>query len=354
MLNATERAVRDAIVNKLVPWINGGAPFVLLDAPPRVIGSNRVTECDGSILSLERCYPNGRIGSVRYKFWNSENFNSKNVPYMGLVIEGEADVEVATTAETCTRLGIPGRRWMVNLPERSLLLAPANIAYSGGKRPHSANEHPETAYSKILWLEFQPTGVCCHLSTTEKGKLWSHPYCFFSDENFIRLAGDIIREMHEQREQYVPLVYSYLRVLGYLLMRSTGQESETPNDTLAFHPQEVTTENELVRKSVEYIDANLQLYALNVEHLANQIGTSPRHLTRLFQKELGMPVKDFLTTRRLTFACQLLIASSYTVKVIGWKCGYARASTFINAFTQEHGVTPLQYRRRHKAMSENP
>ncbi len=353
MLNATERAARDAIVNKLVPCINSGAPFILLDAPPRVIGPNKVIERPGSILPLEMFHQNEPIGAVNHQFWFSEHLNSKNMPYMGIVVEGNAEMMVGTTAETCARLGIPGKRWIVSLPENSILLAPPHVAFSDGSLPHWYQDHPEKAYAKILWIEFQHKGACCHFSTTKNGKLWTHPYCFFNNENFILLAGDIIREMHGQKEQYVPLVYSYLRVLGYLLARSTSQSSQAPDNAIAAEFEEITTENELIRKAVEYIDANLASFELNVEHLAEQMGASTRHLTRLFQKELGIPAKEFIINRRMALARQLLVASSYTVKVVGWRCGYARSATFIHAFTLKHGEAPSEYRRKHKPMSEN-
>src|SRR5690606_24894926 len=119
-LNALGRQLLDVLRSKLIPWAEHAAPFLLLDAPPQLIGSNRVTQLPGKKLALQH----GKGQIVRTQLWDSENLNAMNSPYMGCLIEGEADITIGTTTAMCRRLKIPGSRWIVNIPEQNIFLVP--------------------------------------------------------------------------------------------------------------------------------------------------------------------------------------------------------------------------------------
>ena len=50
----TGQQMQEALQDLIVPWVEGAAPFVLLDTPPRVIGANRVTQVCGCRLGLKQ------------------------------------------------------------------------------------------------------------------------------------------------------------------------------------------------------------------------------------------------------------------------------------------------------------
>jgi AraC-like DNA-binding protein len=98
---------------------------------------------------------------------------------------------------------------------------------------------------------------------------------------------------------------------------------------------------------VDYIDANRRNIELNAEKIALHVRLSVSHLNRLFHREFGMPIMRFVWQRRLEWGRKLLLNSSYNVMQIGYQCGYAHISSFIEAFIRAYGLSPTEFRKRH-------
>lgn len=84
---------------------------------------------------------------------------------------------------------------------------------------------------------------------------------------------------------------------------------------------------------------------LDIETLAARAGISQFHLSRLFQKRLGM---SFTTYRALihTFAARrMLVQTALPVTEIAARCGYNTPRTFDRQFLALAGMTPRAYRR---------
>jgi AraC-like DNA-binding protein len=76
----------------------------------------------------------------------------------------------------------------------------------------------------------------------------------------------------------------------------------------------------------------------------HEIGMSPRTLTRRFESEVGMSLRNWRQRLRLFRAIELL-GSDLPVTEIALRLGYSSASAFIFMFRSEMGVSPLQHRR---------
>ncbi|WP_174567157.1 AraC family transcriptional regulator [Nocardia yamanashiensis] len=77
--------------------------------------------------------------------------------------------------------------------------------------------------------------------------------------------------------------------------------------------------------------------------LGQQVGASPRTLSRLFHTELGMTFYEWRTQLRIHHALVLLAAGHDTTRV-AHACGWSNPSGFIAAFTAVMGTTPGRYR----------
>lgn len=80
--------------------------------------------------------------------------------------------------------------------------------------------------------------------------------------------------------------------------------------------------------------------------LAGLVNLSVWHLVRLFKKETGMQMNQYLQQRRLQNAAQLLLTSNDSIKMISFKCGYQHSSSFVRAFIQRFGQSPQAYRQK--------
>ena len=76
--------------------------------------------------------------------------------------------------------------------------------------------------------------------------------------------------------------------------------------------------------------------------LAQRVGVSDRTLRRGFQKLFGTTVSDYLTTKRLERAEQLLRDTQLSVAEITNLVGYASSSHFAAAFKHKFGITPTE------------
>lgn len=74
-----------------------------------------------------------------------------------------------------------------------------------------------------------------------------------------------------------------------------------------------------------------------------EIGMSPRTLTRHFENEVGMSLRDWRQRLRLFKAIELL-GSELPITEIALRLGYSSASAFIFMFRSEMSISPLQYR----------
>lgn len=344
-LNALGRQILEVLRTKLIPWASSSAPFILLDGPPKLIGSNTIIEQPGKKLPLQR----GKGQIIRTQSWPEEGLNSITTPYLGCVVDGEADIITATTTAMCRKLKIPGKRWIIHIPQKGFFMAPPQVPFSKGKI-HWERHHPEAAYSRILWMQFHTSGVSCHFCTSEKGQHRTHPLYFIHGANFLPLAEILIDEMTTQSQQYLPLVYHQLSALLHHMVRSLvvkqtknilEESTVTPSNT--FGGADI-----LIQQATDFIDQHLYDSPLSVEKIAAHLHLSPRHLARIFQREANIPVMALVTKRRMELACQLLIESQLNVVSVAGHCGYASVSSFIKAFKLHCGIPPTAYRSLHR------
>jgi transcriptional regulator GlxA family with amidase domain len=92
---------------------------------------------------------------------------------------------------------------------------------------------------------------------------------------------------------------------------------------------------------------------LGLPAVARVAGVSPRHLSRLFQAELGISLAAYVELTRIDIARRLLEDSMSPLKMIAYAAGFGSTATLRRAFLRRIGVTPLEYRRRFQTTSEN-
>jgi transcriptional regulator GlxA family with amidase domain len=79
--------------------------------------------------------------------------------------------------------------------------------------------------------------------------------------------------------------------------------------------------------------------------LAAVVGTSTRHLNRLFQQELGTTPARYVELVRLE-AAQALLDAGHTVTSAAARSGFGSDETLRRAFVHHLGIPPTTYRQR--------
>jgi AraC family transcriptional regulator of adaptative response / DNA-3-methyladenine glycosylase II len=83
----------------------------------------------------------------------------------------------------------------------------------------------------------------------------------------------------------------------------------------------------------------------SVELLASRLGVSDRHLRRIFEAQLGVSPIQYLQTRRLLTAKQLLADTDLPVTQVALVSGFASVRRFNAAFSEHYKLSPSQLRR---------
>ncbi|WP_428288566.1 DNA-3-methyladenine glycosylase 2 family protein [Hydrogenophaga sp.] len=81
------------------------------------------------------------------------------------------------------------------------------------------------------------------------------------------------------------------------------------------------------------------------ERLAARLGVSDRHLRRVFEERLGVSPLQYLQTRKLLTAKQLLADTDLPVTQVAQASGFASVRRFNAAFLEHYRLNPTQLRR---------
>jgi transcriptional regulator GlxA family with amidase domain len=93
---------------------------------------------------------------------------------------------------------------------------------------------------------------------------------------------------------------------------------------------------------------------LTVESLAERIGMSARHFTRVCLRETGMNPGQFVDRMRVEAAQQVIDSSSRGLKEIADSCGFQSADAMRRTFLRVLGVTAAEYASRFKSTLVRP
>lgn len=94
------------------------------------------------------------------------------------------------------------------------------------------------------------------------------------------------------------------------------------------------------------LDAIESQYAgtLTLRTLSESVGRQPAYLGRLFQQEVGLSFREYLTRVRLGHAADL-IREGVKIEAVALSVGYRSKKNFYQQFKRLYGTTPLSFRR---------
>jgi len=170
----------------------------------------------------------------------------------------------------------------------------------------------------------------------EKSLFSNDQYVLFQQETneFMEIIQDCLRLNHENMEEEILLTQS-LYQLFYLLLKKT-------DETKVSHSAKVS---ELTRQSINFVEQQTTNLP-SVQEIADELNVDRSHLSRIFSKEMGIPLRRWLLSIKINRAAQLLIASKNTMEEIAFDCGFSSLVSFSRAFKDITNESPLQYRKR--------
>lgn len=102
-------------------------------------------------------------------------------------------------------------------------------------------------------------------------------------------------------------------------------------------------------KILEYMHGHLE-DKITLAELANHVNLNESYLCRMFKKEVGQSITDYLNLLRIEKAKELLQSTDLLVKEVGAKVGIHNPYYFNRLFKKLTDDTPMSYREQNRAM----
>lgn len=110
------------------------------------------------------------------------------------------------------------------------------------------------------------------------------------------------------------------------------------------HIQGLDSNETVVEKIKRYIALHID-EELSRQYIADYIGLSPDYIVKLFKKETGLSISDYILRERINLAKELLSMTDTTISNIALTVGFSNFSYFSTLFKKEVSMTPQDYRR---------
>lgn len=98
-----------------------------------------------------------------------------------------------------------------------------------------------------------------------------------------------------------------------------------------------------VSESINYIYSHITS-KITVADVAAEVGLSESYLSRLFKKEIGSSISDYIRDKKIDAAHNLLKYSDCSMIEIANRLAFSSQSHFIQTFKKMVGITPKKYR----------
>ena len=134
------------------------------------------------------------------------------------------------------------------------------------------------------------------------------------------------------------------RLLQVASSKQLQKEIDGILDALNLYSAENAGKNEWIDGIIEYIKKNYSNPSLNVSFLSEQFNFNLSYLSRMFKKETGVGVFDYIQRERVIRAKEMLLRNMDMLDICQ-KTGFFDVRAFIRVFKNIEGCTPSQYKR---------
>ena len=104
--------------------------------------------------------------------------------------------------------------------------------------------------------------------------------------------------------------------------------------------------NTMIHTAKEYILRHIQ-DDICIDDIAEEVHLNAQYLMRLFKKEMGVSILEYITDERIKIAKELLVRTDYPINQVADSVGYSNYSYFTKIFRRATGESPKQYRQSH-------
>lgn len=335
------RQMEALLQEKLIPWIQDGAPQIFFNTPPRALFPMEFKEESKAPLP----FLHQPVKYPHVQAWPSENLNSIDAPVLGCVFAGQTDYHVRRPP------GEAGQQWIIPVPENTFFIIPPGIPFTRGLSDSGGE------YARAILIHSRRDCMSCFTYTIDHGKVWQNPYVLLHEFDAQLLVWRLLEEWQKPSLSH-RIIYYYTSLIFDLMLRAFQEKRFTDVHGITTMPELQQTiplarhhHSDIVEFAKTYIAAHLENPDLSSKEIALHAGVSVRHLERLFNEHTDTSPAAFLHEQRLAKAKVLLQGSTLSIAGVAYYCGFRQTSHFSRWFKQKTHCPPREFRKQHNQLS---
>ncbi len=342
ILSILENSILPALRQEKVLQVLAAPPFNLSQVDPQVIREEFLSDNDEGPLQVLRHWPEEGLVAAR-----GINFS--------FCYAGEMHKKIGVTqkvGEELLRQGQlrPAGITLIKLPSPSIIVASPYTA-----REAHTNQSPldqDTASTLTINCEREDIYVY-HSDRSPLLSTGSHLLSIQDSilHQLLKLYYEALTQQTDAAGTQAILHAAYMR-LHYQLDQHRPVVSNSswldPMQEMEIKLTDTQSKHQaLCRDVIDYIHNHLHT-PLSIESLATHFNISAFHLNRVFRAVQDTTVMHYVTELRIKAAKRILAQDDEQIKEIAQLVGFASVTSFCTVFRRHTGLTPNQYRKKHK------
>ena len=170
---------------------------------------------------------------------------------------------------------------------------------------------------------------------------------FYTGHAEFSYARDALR-MGAEDYLLKPVPYGELTAILARIEAGIAAEDEQSGSFPDSQDAEHEKPTQIVERVKKLVQEHLSDESLQRDDLAAMVYISPGYLSRIFKKETGVALTDYIIRTRISVAKQLLSKTNLPITSISERVGISYSSYFTKLFKDQVGVTPQEYRHLHQ------
>ena len=163
--------------------------------------------------------------------------------------------------------------------------------------------------------------------------------CNIDPTEFSNVVTDILERPHLKTSSEFYRMSLALRFLS-LAIESWEKSGDAPRQN-----SDMTAED-YVNYAVKLMQSNYS--GIKVGEVADYIGINRTYLTAIFQARMHMSPQEYLMQIRMEKSRELLLNNDVPIYVVAQEVGYHDQLAFSKIFKKKYGLSPEQYRKKHR------
>jgi AraC-like DNA-binding protein len=167
--------------------------------------------------------------------------------------------------------------------------------------------------------------------------IFNRSYVVLKDPNEIyHTLKNLVLELDKKESEKEIMIQLHLAQLLIQIARMVDEEKEKKS--------EQQQANVYVKKTIEYLHHNYDR-DIQVKDISQMVNLHPGYLHRVFKKQTGLTVMEYLTTLRMEKAKMLLADTDIPIVEISYYIGINSRQYFSLLFKKHTNTTPAEYRK---------